>query len=438
MIDAFLLIGLPYLAIVVCVIGTIWRWRSSRFSVSSLSSQFLENRQLLWGSVPWHIGILIVLLGHIVAFIMPGVWHSLMSHPTILITTEVVGVAAAVLSLVGLVLLLVRRLTSGRVQAVTTTMDLLVLFLLILQVLCGLLTATMYPYGAAWATGSLAPYIFGIFTLSPDMTYVADLPVIIKAHIIGAWLFFLALPFSRLVHLLALPLQYLFRAPQLVLWNNARRRAQAVATLARVESRREFIKGAVGMGVVGALMSVGVLEKLFRFFRGPQLEGEQEAALLEKKLTRLKQTAEQRALELERQKNQYILVARYTELDARKGKYFIDYAMSPALAFLGADGLPLLISAKCTHLGCTVSNEADNQGRVLCPCHISYFNISTGEPNAGAPAKDPLHPIAWAVLDPGGNVLVGKGPGGPVQGSATREQLKESSVYIVKPSETTA
>lgn len=436
MIDLFLYIGLPYLAIVVCVVGTIWRLRFGKFGVSSLSSQFLENRQLLWGSVPWHIGILIVLLGHIVAFAMPGVWHSLMSHPKILITTEVIGVAAAVLSLIGLVLLLVRRLTSGRVQAVTTTMDLVVLFLLILQVLCGLLTATLYPYGAAWATGSLAPYIWGIFTLAPDMGYVVDLPVLIKAHIIGAWLFFLALPFSRLIHLLAVPIHYIFRAPQLVVWNNARRRAEAKATLARVESRREFIKGAVGVSAVGVFMAMGVSEKLFNFFRGPRLEGEEETKLLEKKLTRLKLTAEQRALELERQKNEYILVARYSELDTRKGKYFIDYTMTPALAFKDEEGMPLLISAKCTHLGCTVGNELDPQGRVLCPCHISYFDIKTGAPNTGAPAKDPLQHVAWAILDGSGKVLVSKGPGSPVQGEATPEQLQNSSVYIVKPSET--
>jgi nitrate reductase gamma subunit len=60
MIDLFLLIGLPYLAIVVAVVGTVWRLRWDPYSVTTRSSQFLEDKQLLWGSGPWHIGIGIV------------------------------------------------------------------------------------------------------------------------------------------------------------------------------------------------------------------------------------------------------------------------------------------------------------------------------------------------------------------------------------------
>ena len=115
-----------------------------------------------------------------------------------------------------------------------------------------------------------------------------------------------------------------------------------------------------------------------------------ESALLGKKLQRLQQTAEERSLELERQRNAMILVARYAELQENKGRYFIDYLMAPGLAFKGRDGVPIVLSAKCTHLGCTVGSEVDAQGRVLCPCHVSYFSVTTGEPNAGAPAKLPL------------------------------------------------
>lgn len=433
MIDAFLFVGLPYLALATCLVGTVWRWRTNRFSISSLSSQFLENRQLLWGSAPWHIGILVVLLGHLAAFLLPGVWHSLMSRPAILLTVEATGLAAALLALVGLAMLFIRRLTSARVQAVTTSMDLVVLALLMFQVLLGVLSAVLYPYGAAWATGSLAPWLVGILTLAPDPAYVVDLPVIVRLHLIGAWLLLLALPFSRLVHLLVVPVQYLFRPPQIVVWNSPRHRAHARAAMAEARGRREFIKGAAGAGIAVTLMGVGVMDKLFNFFKGPRLEGEAEVGLLEKKLQRLKQAAEQRTLELERQKNNYILVARYADLQPDKGRYFTDYAMAPALAFKGADGLPLLISAKCTHLGCTVSNELDPQGRLLCPCHISYFDVRTGMPNPGAPAKDPLHAIGWTVMDSQGTVLATRVPGGPVTGEARPEQWAQCGVYIAKP-----
>ena len=43
MIDTFLLIGLPYLALVACIVGTIHRFRREPYNVSALSSQFLDR-----------------------------------------------------------------------------------------------------------------------------------------------------------------------------------------------------------------------------------------------------------------------------------------------------------------------------------------------------------------------------------------------------------
>src|SRR5690606_25329153 len=141
-------------------------------------------------------------------------------------------------------------------------------------------------------------------------------------------------------------------------------------------------------------------------------------------------TAEERELELERMRSQYIFVAKMNELSAKKGKYFIDYQMRPAMAFLAEDGLPLLISAKCTHLGCTVASDVDAQGRVLCPCHISYFDFKTGKPNAGSPAKAPLPHIGWVLMDAAGNVVATKTPSGEIAGEVSPETLQQCSVYI--------
>jgi nitrate reductase gamma subunit len=416
-----------------CVVGSIWRARSNRYSLSARSSQFLEDRRLLWGSAPWHIGILVVLLGHIVAGFLPGVWSNLMTVPGMLATIETIGTACAVLAIAGLALLIYRRITSLRVQAVTTRMDLIVVALLWLQVLVGLLSAAQFRYGSAWSTGTVVPYLWGLFTLSPDMTYVADFPMLFKLHIVGAWLIILLLPFTRLMHVLALPLQYLWRAPQLVVWNNARRRQQAVAATIRAESRREFIKGAAGVAGATGLLALGVSEKALGFFRGPRPDPEAESQLLQKKLQRLHQTAEERELELERQRNDMILVARYGELVESKGKYFIDYGMAPGLAFKGKDGWPIVLSAKCTHLGCTVGSDLNAAGQIMCPCHISYFNIQTGQPNEGAPAKLPLPQIAWALVDAAGKVLASCKPGQPLQGSADPALLAQCSLYITKP-----
>ena len=433
MVDAFLFVGLPYLAIVTAVIAGVARARNQRFSMSSRSSQFLEDRQLLWGSAPWHIGILVVLLGHIIAGVVPRVWSSILTVPGALVTIETGGVACSLLAIAGLSMLIYRRVTSARVQAVTTTADLIVVALLMAQIVVGLLSALSFRYGSAWSTGTVVPYFWSLVTLSPDMAYVADFPMLFKLHLIGAWLIILALPFTRLMHLLVVPVHYLWRAPQIVIWNNARRRQQAVAATLQAESRREFLKGAAGVAGATGLLALGVSEKSLNFFKGPQADLEAETALLQKKLQRLQQTAEERQLELERQRTDMILVARYAELADNKGRYFIDYAMAPGLAFKGKDGLPLVISAKCTHLGCTVGSEANADGQILCPCHISYFSIQTGQPNAGAPAKLPLPPLGWALVDSSGKIVASRKPGQAVQGKVDAELLAQCSLYITKP-----
>jgi nitrate reductase gamma subunit len=433
MIDVFLLIGLPYLAFVTAIVAGVWRWRNRRYSLSARSSQFLEDRQLLWGSAPWHIGIITVLLGHVVAAVFPQVWAAILTVPGAVFAIETIGVAASLLAIVGLVTLIVRRLTSARLQAVTTNADLIVVALLLAQILLGLITATDFRYGSAWSTGTVVPYFWSIVTLHPEMSYVADFPMLFKLHIVGGWLFILVLPFTRLIHLLAVPLQYLWRAPQLVVWNNARRRQHAVVATIKAESRRAFLKGSAAVAGATGLMALGVSEKLANFFKGPRPDPEAESELLKKKLERLQQTAQERQLELERQRSNYILVGRYGELSKAKGKYFADYAMAPGFAFLGKDGLPIVLSAKCTHLGCTVGSEVDGQGRVLCPCHISYFNIETGQPNEGAPAKLPLRQIGWALMDESGQEIASKRPDQPLQGKVDAESFKKCGLYITKP-----
>lgn len=435
MIELFLFVGLPYIAIVVAILGCWIRFRYARQTVSSLSSQFLEDKQLKWGSAPWHIGIILILLGHVVAGFFPKVWSSILMAPYAVWLIEMLGLALSILAIVGLTVLIVRRLTSSRVQAVTSTMDLIVLALLMAQIVVGFLSAIFFSNGAAWSTGTVTPYFWSLIKLQPDMSYVTGFPALFKIHIVGAWLLVLLLPFTRLIHVLTVPLEYLWRLPQIVRWNTSRRLAGNQSHELRVSARRDFIKGAAGLTFAGGLLAMGVGEKLLNFFKGPSSDDEEGSEILVKKLRRLQKTVEERELELERKRNAMILVSNYSDLDEKKGKYFIDYAMTPGLIFKGSDGYPILISAKCTHLGCTVGSEIDDQGRILCPCHVSYFNVKTGMPNEGAPAKAPLPHLGWAIVDTSGKILAQQGVKGEVQVTGDPAALTTGRVYITRPPE---
>jgi len=221
---------LPYVLIAIGIVGTIYRYASNRFSWSSQSSEFLENKTLFYGSFPWHYGILIILLMHIIVIFIPGVMLSWNSSPGRLYAFEIIGLALGFLALFGLILLFYRRLTNSRVRAVTTSWDILLLIVLIIQVVTGLGNAILFRWGSNWYAATAVPWIWSIITFRPSVANVANLPLNTKIHIFNAMLFIAIIPFTRLVHFLAFinPLKYLTREYQLVRWYSKKPRTDAL------------------------------------------------------------------------------------------------------------------------------------------------------------------------------------------------------------------
>ncbi len=209
----------PYMAIAIAIIVTCLRYFNYRFTYSSLSSQFLESKQLFWGSVSWHYGILVILTAHIIGFLMPRSLLAWNGVPWRLYVLESTGLAMGFLSLWGILVLIFRRISQARIRVVTSPMDLILLLALLVQVVAGVWTAIFYRWGSSWYATSAAPYLRSLFLLNPDLSLVATLPIMVKVHIVGAFCLVLLLPFTRLVHFLSVPLQYVWRPPQVVVWN---------------------------------------------------------------------------------------------------------------------------------------------------------------------------------------------------------------------------
>lgn len=214
----FLFIALPYVAITVFLIGTVYRYRGTKFKFSSLSSEFLEGKKLFFGSVPFHYGIIFLFFGHLVAFLLPRevlLWND---QPVRLLILEISAFIFGISAFVGMFLLIIRRKTHPRIQMVSTKMDLIIEILILSQIFLGLWIAYGYRWGSSWFAAVLSPYLMSIFTLDPQITAVTNLPLVIQLHIAIAFLIVLLIPFSRLVHLLVPPLSYLWRPYQKVIW----------------------------------------------------------------------------------------------------------------------------------------------------------------------------------------------------------------------------
>ena len=211
----------PYLALILFFLGTIQRYRSQAFTYSSLSSQFLENERHFWGMVPLHYGIIVVLVGHVVAFLFPSQLLAWNGHPIRLYILEITALTFGLLTLVGLLSTLSRRLGFSKVRTVTSPADIVLYVLLLVQVGSGVYVAISHSWGSSWFAASAAPYLWSIVKLDPDISYVLAMPFAVKLHIVNAFLTIGFFPFTRLVHILVVPNPYLWRKPQVVRWNRA-------------------------------------------------------------------------------------------------------------------------------------------------------------------------------------------------------------------------
>jgi nitrate reductase gamma subunit len=216
--DALLFVVLPYVAFFTFFLVTVQRYRQRTFSYSSLSSQFLENKRHFWSLVPFHYGILVVLTGHIVAFLFPRELLLFNSRPIRLYILEVSALIFGLMTLIGLVASIARRASESKIRMVTGVSDWILFALLLLQVASGIYVALFHPWGSSWFAAAVSPYLWSLLKMNPDFLSIAAMPMSVKFHIVNAYLLIGFFPFTRLVHVLVMPNPYLWRKPQVVRW----------------------------------------------------------------------------------------------------------------------------------------------------------------------------------------------------------------------------
>ena len=214
-----LFVALPYAAVLIAIVVSVLRWKRAPFTVSAISSQLLESKKLFWGSIPFHWGIVLILTGHLFTLFLPSTVAWWGGVPLRLYALEITGLALALWAAFGIVVLLYRRMTTARIKVVTTPMDFVVLLVLLVQVISGIWVAAALRFGALWATGVVVPYVWSLITLNPQPELIQPFPLVLQIHILSFWVFLLIFPFTRLIHLITLPLPYLVRPWQRVIAN---------------------------------------------------------------------------------------------------------------------------------------------------------------------------------------------------------------------------
>jgi nitrate reductase gamma subunit len=418
--DTVLFAVIPYLALALAIGGGLYRYFTRRSSFTSRSSQLLEHRTLFWGSIPWHFGILVILLAHLFAGLLPGLWARVLGGPTRLAVLELCGLALALYTVVGIVLLVVRRLRRGSAaQAVTSRMDWVLLVILATQVVLGFLIALTSRWGARWYLDTAAPWFRSIWRLSPDGASMVPLPALVKVHAALGLTLIALFPFTRLVHLVSVPLSYLWRPYQLVVWGSshgggtampfpgpgahdgrstegsaagpastppAREAAEAPLRGPAAEPGRRGFLSALGIGLsslVAAVVAVPSIGFLLGLRRTPTVwQG----------VGRADSFAVNRTVEVAFSDPSPLPWAGVT---ARTAAWLRRTGAETFVAF----------SVNCTHLGCPVRWLPDAE-LFMCPCHGGVY-YHDGRVAAGPPPR-PL--VRYPVRVRDGQVEIQTGP----------------------------
>ena len=172
--------------------------------------------------MPWHYAILLILLAHFLALLFPSAWGALLGEPGRLYFLEVTGIALGVVTILAMFVLMFRRAGNNRICAVTTKVDWFLLIALLIQVITGVYIAVTLRWGGFWYLHTVSPWLWSLVGFSPKVQYLAEMPFVVKLHAFNAFFLVALFPFSKLVHVVSVPLSYISRPYQVVVWYRQR------------------------------------------------------------------------------------------------------------------------------------------------------------------------------------------------------------------------
>ena len=205
----------PYIAITVFFLGSLLRYDRDQYTWKASSSQLLSKKDMRLGSNLFHIGIIALFFGHLMGLLTPHwAYHFMMSAGTKQVVAMTAGGIFGLTCLVGMILLIRRRMLDARIKATSQATDLPILLILFVQLVLGLLTI---PFSAQHLDGSsmlaLASWAQHLVTFQGDAaSFVINEAFIFKIHLVLGLTIFLVFPFTRLVHVWSVPIQYLTRS----------------------------------------------------------------------------------------------------------------------------------------------------------------------------------------------------------------------------------
>lgn len=206
---------LPYISFLLFILGLVYAFKTP-YNITSRSTSFFGITTSFWGSVLWHYGIIFVLIGHILGVIIPGFIMNLTSNINWLYIIESSAFGLGFTALIGLSILLYRRLFNVYVKTNTNFFDYAIVILLLFQIITGLYISVEYRWGINWYASSISSYFWSVIVFSPKSEIMSDFQLLIKLHAVNMFILISILPYTKLIHIVTAPIKYLFRKANIV------------------------------------------------------------------------------------------------------------------------------------------------------------------------------------------------------------------------------
>ena len=210
----------PYIALTIAIIGTWVRFDLSQYSWKTGSTQMLRTKNMRIASNLFHVGIIVVLLGHLFGMLTPHfLYESFISAGRKQIVAVVVGGIAGVFCWIGLVMLMWRRFMDDRISNTSSFSDKLILVLLFIQLNLGLASIfTSMQHLDGLTMMNLAGWAQDITVLRPwqAAARIEQTDLIYQLHMALGITLIAIFPFTRLIHIISAPIWYFGRRYQIV------------------------------------------------------------------------------------------------------------------------------------------------------------------------------------------------------------------------------
>jgi nitrate reductase gamma subunit len=207
----------PYITITIMILGLLYRFAFRQLTWAAPSTNFLEKKWLKLGSPLFHYGIIFAFIGHVMGMLIPmEFYHAIgisdhMYHIGAIAGGGIVGLMVVV----GLIILLIRKMTIDPVRIRATFADFFSVIAVLFVAATGtymtiIYNTTVMSYEYRLTIG---PWFRSLLYFQPKYELMTGVPFIFQFHVISAFALFAAIPFTRLVHIFSLPIRYPARPP---------------------------------------------------------------------------------------------------------------------------------------------------------------------------------------------------------------------------------